>query len=126
MTGYVDLGPVLPDSPRLLASKYDGLFKQIITAGWAVKSDGNVESPLGYFALVEIPSSSGERDEMSGALELNEHDQQLFEELTSAWFITREMNTGIIYVYQCGELFAKTWYDRLEKIFLMWEAESDE
>lgn len=38
----------------IASSELEGLFREIVTAGWANQSDGNVEAPTGYFAKVTI------------------------------------------------------------------------
>ncbi len=108
----------------LLDAKYDNLFKQIVTAGWGVKSDGHVESPTGYFGLVEIPSHLGERVEMVAALELDGDDTLLFNEIERGWFITQHMDSGIIYVYEMKiKNHAETVYQQLERIYAEWDAD---
>jgi hypothetical protein len=113
-------------SGELVASLYDNLFKTIVCGGWNIKSDGDVESPSGFFALVEIPKPGGELDEMSGALELDEEMQRQIEDLASSistgWFVTHENSDGLIFVYEMpSELAAKHAYSELEAEFAKWD-----
>lgn len=43
-------------------------FKQVVTAGWANKSEGDVESPLGHFALICF--TDNEAQELYDAVEI--------------------------------------------------------
>lgn len=98
-----------PASPDMVASEYDGLFKSIITAGWNTESDGNVESPYGFFALVELPAHEGEFTELAEAV--FEDDTEAIEQLRNlprGWYFTMENSDGLIWVYEMiGELSAK-------------------
>lgn len=112
----------------LLDSKYDSLFKTIVTAQWNVKSDGNVESPSGFFALVEIPLSFSERFEMMRAVEdaIDAESAFLLGNMDGGWYLTQEDNNGIIYVYQMEtELQAQRFYKDLERTYADWENEAD-
>lgn len=99
------------EPPVLLAAEFDNLFKEIITAGWCVKSDGHVESPQGYFAVVEIPSHPGELKEMQDAVE--EGMRPFTDWPKAGWYFTTENSDGLIHVYKMShdrswETFAKT------------------
>ena len=114
-----------PQSPRLVAQRYDNLFKYIISSGWGVKSDGSVEAASHFFAMVEIPSHPGERKEMHDALF---HDEQLtgdykqyFGELPPGWYFTVEDEFGLIWVYEMRDKAdAEHAYEAHEKIYQMW------
>lgn len=119
-----------PLSVRLVASRYDNFFKQLITAGWNVSSDGDVESPWGFFALVEIPEHSGELAEMVAAVWLEASDEefrQMAAELPAGWYTTCENSDGIISVYEMtNELIAKHVYSEREKAYADWVSRTDE
>lgn len=116
-------------SDPVLDAKYDNLFKQIVTAQWGVKSNGDVESPTGYFGLVEIPSHVGERNEMRDAVFGDEpFSDDEFTNLTSwpdaGWYITQEMDSGIIWVYRmASQAGAEREYAKLERTYAEWDAD---
>lgn len=78
---------------------YEAAFKQIITAGWAVKSDGHVESPSGFFAQVEIPGHWAELRDMLDAVELTRED---VDGLEQGWYVTKENSDGILTYWYLG------------------------
>ena len=103
------------------------VMQNIITAGWAVKSDGHVESPTGHFALVEIPEHMGERDEMMDAVyETTDavfgddwEDEYILPE--SGWYIVTEDSQGFVHLYRhSGENAAKAAYARFEREYSTW------
>jgi hypothetical protein len=85
-----------------LHRQYDSLFKTIITGGWCIKSDGEVEASSGYFSLTEIPSHPGELKEMYEAITdgdtTTEHSLDKWPD--AGWYTTVELNTGIIFVFE--------------------------
>lgn len=110
-----------PVTPNLIHHRYDNLFKEIITAGWNVSSDGNVESSWGFFAITEIPSHPGEFADMVTAVapdtEVGEF-RQMVRELPAGWYFTIENSDGLIWVYQCeSELQAKHIFESRLKDF---------
>ena len=109
---------------RLLDSQYDNLFKAIISAGWNVKSDGDVEAPSGFFALVEVPDHPGELSEMQDAV----GDETIDDEWPDCgWYVTREDSDGLIFVYeQSSQRVAETAYDKLQDDFLDWADDDNE
>lgn len=107
----------------MLDSKYDNTFKSIISAGWAVKSDGNVEAVTGYFALIELPSNDAERAELIDAVADSLDPDQLAElgDLTPGWFVSWEDSNGIIRVYrQDSQAVAEHRYADLERDYAVW------
>lgn len=114
-------------TPRQVASQYDNLFKQIITAGWAVQSDGDVESSWGYFSLIEIPSHEGEFTELMDALELDDEDENLLRALPRGWYISIESSDGFIYVYEVtsGEIHAKALFSIRADHFSEWSEQRE-
>jgi hypothetical protein len=123
-------GAVLPGLPAVLCteltSRYDSIFKTIISAGWAVASDGNVESSVGYFARVEIPADEGERDEMEKAVCDVWSDRKIFRELESGWYLTQEDNNGLIWVYWSNESHVTDAYGHLVEAYGEWESSDDQ
>lgn len=114
---------VMSDLVVLVDSKYDSLFKEIITAGWCIKSDGHVESPQGYFALVEIPAHRGELVEMFDAVEPQSLGD-LDEWPESGWYVTVENSDGLIHVYKCAAKYlAEDAFAEREGAFARWDAE---
>lgn len=111
----------MQNTAPLVDSRFDNLFRQIITAGWNVKSDGEVESPTGFFALVEIPTKyTGEYYEMLLAVE-GEPLQLPWNELESGWYVTVENSDGIIFVFKCpGKSFAENLYTATETQYNKW------
>lgn len=79
----------------------DAAFKQIITAGWNVKSGGDVESPQGFFAVIEIPAHKGELADMIDAVELSDEDVATLPQ--AGWYFTVENEHGQIVTSFLGE-----------------------
>lgn len=103
VTEYASTEILESDFPRFLSSRYDRLFKSIIGIGWAVKSDGEVDSLSGFFALVEIPAHEGEFNELLDALNVGQPEALCYEESefpASGWYTTVETSTGFIYVFE--------------------------
>lgn len=72
-----------------------GAFRSIVTAGWNVKSGGDVESATGHFAIVEIPAHAGERAEMRDAVfSDNPDEKKVFDSIPAGWFMVIEDSQG--------------------------------
>ncbi len=100
----------------------DNTFKTIITAGWNVKSDGDVQSPTGHFALVEIPLHAGELAEMLDACDLDPTQHAIPME---GWYVVRENNDGLVEYFGYphsgpGKREAEAQYARHERDFSSW------
>jgi hypothetical protein len=95
----------------------EGVFRSIANAGWGVKSDGDVEAPVGYFTLVEIPSHDGERAEMRDAVFGENLDEEaIFDKVEAGWYIVTQSSTGNIFVNPCkDEVEANKRYSNLEE-----------
>lgn len=106
-------------SGELQPAEFDNLFKGIITDGWAERSDGHVESPQGYFAVVEIPAPGGELTEMGDALGWEQYQPVP----KSGWYLTIENSDGLIYVYRATSAEVHKAFDDLAERFARWEAE---
>jgi hypothetical protein len=107
-------------SNNLQPDKYDALFKEIVLAGWATRSDGNVDSPTGYFAVVEIPDHLHELAEMRDAVD---PDSSLVTDWPeSGWYVTVENSDGLIWVFRAGsQLQADTAYDEQVLAYADWD-----
>jgi hypothetical protein len=96
---------------------YDSLFKDLITAGWNVSSDGHVEAPQGFFAIVEIPSHPGELRDMMEALDSMDYDWP-----EAGWYFTVENSDGIIFVYRVDKAAAEILFEAYAKAYAEWDA----
>lgn len=103
-----------------LPSVYDNTFKALVTAGWCVKSNGNVESTTGYFSITEIPSHQEELNEMKAALEdeINEQDLAWPE---SGWYFTFESNSGFLWAFKMTRDRAFKLYEQAEAEYADWD-----
>lgn len=102
----------------LMSSEYDRLFKELITEGWCVKSDGHVESPQGYFAVTEIPSDKGELTEMGNAMGWFENEPIP----AAGWYFSVEENSGLIFVYAMrSEAEALSIFDKTAAEYAKWD-----
>lgn len=116
-------GTVLPGlgTPATeLSSKYDNLFRTIISAGWAVSSDGNVEAPCGYFARVEVPTHPGERANFYDMLHEWPDLAKQFDEVEPGWYLIVENDQGLIWVYWSNEPQVTDAYYKLMKEYDQW------
>lgn len=72
-----------------------GAFRSIVSAGWNVKSGGDVEANTGHFAIVEIPAHAGERAEMRDAVFAeDEVEAEIFDSIPAGWFMVFEDSQG--------------------------------
>jgi hypothetical protein len=106
---------------RELDARYDNLFKTIVSSGWSEQSDGDVESPQGYFAVVEIPYSEAERQDMANACDLGwDHEDWP----DPGWYVTTETDRGLIWVYEfASSIGAHRRYDALVKDYGDWASD---
>lgn len=112
---------MIPNSRSPLDSRYDVLFKDLITAGWNVKSDGNVEAPSGHFAIVEIPSHPGELLEMQNALDSVDYDWP-----EPGWYFCVENDLGQIFAYSVTKEEAEEMYVADQLALEYWYEAEDE
>jgi hypothetical protein len=122
------------EDARLLHQQYDNMFKDIVTSEWCDSSDGNVESPQGYFTLTTI-----ERNEVTDYLtnfatvsNLDARTQSYIH----AWpgqlaghYVTQEDSHGIIRVFAFDRYRdALDHYAKLEEGYGEWDdaAKADE
>lgn len=121
----IDHANFLADSKYI--PNHDEIFRQIISTGWAVKSNGDVDSPSGYFAVVEIPGDTGSLAEMRDAVEPHGEYRYLTNWPDPGWYVTLENELGQIFVYKTGsQITAMGEYYRLEADYERWMGESDE
>lgn len=113
------------DGGRLLAEKYDPLMWHLVDIGWNVKSDGNVDSPVGAYALVEIPSHDGERAEMEAAAAPTAEEKHLGELFwpEAGWYVVQKNTQGLVFVFEyISKDEAEKAYARCEVAYAAWEA----
>ncbi len=112
----------MSDTVVLMEAKYDNLFKSIITAGWNVTSDGHVESPQGFFAVVEIPANFAEFNDLVDAVDPDsEFESDDWPE--PGWYFTVENSDGLIRVYKSTQRRASAAFQEALGSFAAWEAE---
>lgn len=112
------------------SDQHDGLFREIITAGWAVKSDGNVEAPSGAFSIVEIPDHTGELIEMRDAITCDENrppDQYQFLDAwpKAGWYFVTENSIGQVYRAKLSKEQAEEMYRLYEAVFADWNTDEE-
>lgn len=99
-----------------------GVFRSIITAGWANDSDGSVEASTGHFAKVEIPSHAGERAEMRDAVFSEDSEEgAVFDTIEAGWYLVKEDSDGNVTYEKCkGYAEATVLFEGLEHDFAEW------
>lgn len=108
---------------HLVPDKFDNAFKQIVSAGWANKSDGNVEAPCGYYALIEVPEHEGENVAMREAV--TDFDKIEMNWPEPGWYTTTENSDGIILVFKhASQYAAQLAFNSIEASFLRWFSEN--
>lgn len=85
----------------MMKVKAEEVFKAIADAGWGVMSSGNLESPVGYFTVVEIPDHAGEREAMKAAVFSEESSGEAFDRLESGWFFLVQHADGSVQYGKC-------------------------
>ena len=94
----------------------DNAFKQIISAGWAMKSDGNVEAPCGYFA--KIPIEPNELDELMNAVFDDDPPESRIE---PGYYVTKEDSNGLIWIWKYDSKFMMdSMYAAFEREYIAW------
>ena len=104
--------------PPYIIGTFDSFFKGLITAGWCVKSNGDVESASGYYALFEISETDATDPEFQSFLE----SMLWFGNLPPVgWYVSIEDDLGFIYVYPfTSQYAAETAYEELEQRYENW------
>jgi hypothetical protein len=121
------------DDPRLtlLQGCYDKVSDALVTAGWGVKSGGEVDSPTGAYGVLEVPDHLPEYIEM---LEIVAEEIRLTQPAdlmpSPGWYITQVDSNGVKYTFECnGKAEADIVFARLESYYLEWataESEDDD
>jgi hypothetical protein len=103
---------------KYLPSEWDSFFKGLVTAGWCVKSDGDVDSTTGYFALTEVGKTDATDPEFRSVLE----SMHWYGDLPDVgWYVSVEDSAGFIFVYQYANQYgAETAYAELETRYDNW------
>lgn len=95
-----------------------GVFRSIVSAGWNVKSSGDVESSTGHFAIVEIPAHAGERAGMRDAVFSDDPvEAEIFDSIPAGWFLVIEDFQGSIGLVKADDK------DDADKLFQMFETD---
>mgnify|MGYP001791810815 CR=1 FL=1 len=107
------------------SSARDEVLHAMSVQGWANRSDGNVEAPTGFFAI--ISNSPAELAEVVAAfdeeIEGTEDSDFSTSELVGH-FVLVEDSQGFVGVYDYStELGARVFYDELEDTFSKWDEE---
>jgi hypothetical protein len=98
------------------------LFRQIVTAGWANQSDGNVEAPTGHFALVNI--APAEMGELKDAVFGDEPDTDDYKMLYPGNYLVEEDSDGNTTVTEyLSEARALAAFVQLQREFVLWDYE---
>jgi hypothetical protein len=96
----------------------ENAFKQIITAGWAMKSDGNVEAPCGYFA--KIPIEPNELSDLLDAVFDGEHPGEEAN-IEPGYYVTKEDSAGNIWIWKYDSKFMMdSMYTAFEREYAEW------
>jgi hypothetical protein len=97
----------------------DNAFKQIITAGWNQKSDGDVESPTGHFAT--IPIAPNELQELKDAVFTYEDE---IPEIEPGYYFAQENDQGFLKLWKFNSAFEmNAMYDKFSRDYADWLTE---
>ena len=97
----------------------DNAFKAIISNGWANETDGNVEAPMGFFAIIDLTT---EREQITEILAEYELDGAM-EHIEPSWYITTEDTRGFLSYERSTEIAAKEWFKQMQKRYYKWSEE---
>jgi hypothetical protein len=98
----------------------EALFKAMLNEGWFIASDGDVESPTGYFGYVA--NRENELAEIREAFSdtLDAYGPVADEDLIGAW-IASIASTGVISIRSMpADVVAKQWYEDTLSDYLAW------
>ena len=87
-----------PDKIKVLHSKFDQTFRNICSNDWPDASDGDVESAVGYFYLVEIPDQGPSLAAMIEMCEVGrEYDDGVHQYPLPApgWYLVKTDSNGL-------------------------------
>jgi hypothetical protein len=95
----------------------DNAFKAIISAGWANQSDGNVESPTGFFSIIDM---STDRDILLDVLD-DAGLADTLDQIEPAWYTTMENDQGFLYYQKAtSQHAAEQWFKAQQREFYKW------
>jgi hypothetical protein len=97
----------------------DNAFKAIIASGWANQTDGDVESPMGFFTIIDM---STEREQITDILSDADLDGAM-EHIEPSWYITTEDSQGFLSYERSTEIAAKEWFKQMQKRYFKWSDE---
>lgn len=110
----------------LVNSAWDHCFKSIVTGEWGVKSDGDVEAPVGHFALVEIPLNLRERADMVDACKNEYDDEDDWNTLEPGWYLCRQESSGLMYAFKVeSQGAAEFGYTQMLAEYSRWATEDE-
>jgi hypothetical protein len=89
--------------PLLLSGQYDSTMRLLTTVDDTLDSNGNVEAPVGWFALVELPSELGEREALESWLRGCDETHGKIELPDGGWYLYTQDNQGLSMVYECED-----------------------
>ena len=99
----------------------EGAFRAVVTAGWGVKSSGDVEAPTGHFAVVEIPEHAGERAEMRAAVfDGDAEAAEGFDCLDAGWYLVTEDSNGNVSYSRDSQVWVNRRFDELDAAYALW------
>lgn len=97
----------------------EALFKDMLNNGWFTKSDGDVESPFGYFGYVT--NEAAELPELYDAFEtvIKAYGKPNDNDVIGS-FIAYINSDGIITIERLGEQSAKLWFTNTQRDYTKW------
>ena len=110
---------------RVLASEYDPFFKVASGLDVADEADGNVESPSGWFALIDMSTPALRRDVVQAVDDLVP-DYPFGDKPDCGVYVTTTNNSGIIWVYEFDtRREAEDFYEPFVAVFNEWSYDGD-
>jgi hypothetical protein len=103
----------------LAATKFDASFRDIVSAGWAEKSTGTVESALGHLAFVPISAEDLRTDVQGSLWEAVFMDWPELPVPEPGFYLVREDDAGFVFVHEYATRL------EAERDFADFEKESD-
>lgn len=82
----------------------EALFKAMLSDGWFTESDGNVESPTGYFGYVHTHANevNDVRDAFSHVINLYGGQEAISDSEIAGVYVARINDQGIIFITKMG------------------------
>lgn len=107
----------------------ESIMQAIITAGWNKISDGDVNAPIGHFAIVEIPQNNNELAEIVDAILDVTTGEEVVTLCTAprGWYHVREDSDGIVYIDgPHTEITANRIYEAHQATYNEWHEANEE